>query len=294
MVLCLVCVHARIDLAPNNHQRSIGKVLATITAARCCDRVSFSYRQLRRFTELCEKGFDVDVVILTYHLWPTSHQPGKTEYFCRRTWSDLLITFAVFDTDGKLAARHREVFDANIGNYDYYISQEDDIDITATNFLYFRKWEKILRNHNMVPGFKMFEIPTSVISHTHLRVPVLIRPRAEVWLFQLNGTVFLKQSTYGGFYIVSNQMLSLVSNTSRWKNDKQTHPGEFNPYFQGTWLHKYSNVVIPVSDFDHSLVHHSANKYSNNIATSLLSTHWNVTMAFLSTRTSTWGSYINA
>ena len=256
------------------------------------NRYRYLHDQLRRYTEACELGYDVHVVLSTYAPWNYTGVLDMGAHFCSRTMSTLPVTVrenefeplpnGTFGTLGTLAFKHRLVFLEEQRNYDLFISQEDDVAVEPHHLSYFLRWAAVLEGTDFYPGFSHFELlqwdkqgnrissgSLNTISSSRVAVDRL------TWnhLYRINGinqTYFLSLAAPNCcLYMLTQSMLMKATSRADWLGSLHTHKGEFNPYFgTAVWLTPFYRIVIPVSEVQHSLFHHLPDKYAKNISVS--------------------------
>ena len=229
-------------------------------------------RQLYSYVHICEAGYEVHVVLVTHTSWfdrfKLLYVPSMFE--CARTRSDLAIAVSKWQEDGKLAARHRSIFDKLINNYDLYASHEDDILLQAWHVSYFDKWSAHFGSESRLhPGFLMYEIRnrnlTSNRKPTSKYTPHVISTHSSIILHlfqQDNQMLIIQDMAWAPMYMLTNKLLNMFVLKEWWSSDINATFQEFNPYFQQLWLAPHKRLVIPVNDYPSSLIHHTSNKYA--------------------------------
>ena len=88
-------------------------------------------------------------------------------FYCDRLNRMLPIVVQWFESDGRLAAKHRIVFNELVHRYDFYLSAEDDMIIKLQHLHYYAKWSSKLAGSNFYPGFST----TELLSLIHISEP---------------------------------------------------------------------------------------------------------------------------
>lgn len=260
------------DLPPTKQTRN--RVLATITTASRI-RESTLTRQLDAYVAMCEAGYEVHVVLVTYVSWlnNTAGVYDKSRYLCARLSSDLPVVTWVDDDVASvhLASQHRKVFAQLQDRYDYFISQEDDMLLQLKHMLYFQKWITVFAGTNLYPGFAVMEVPTSLHSVDDLYhyAPMTWNPFVggyvrQLHVVRLGGTLAVMHTkAWVPLYILTRPMLQAAMARPAWHLDEHKPWKEYNTHFQHLWLTRYYRVVVPVEDMMTSFIHHTPNRYVN-------------------------------
>ena len=226
---------------------------------------------------MCEAGFEVHVVLVTYDVKnATLSVPAPTMLYCSRLANTLPIAVARFPleklpgkaygTGGTLAAKHRLVFKELLDvGYDLFLSQEDDVIVRPQALRYFTKWAPQTLQTNWYPAFFMFELltqhrsraqlashPSSIIFE-NLHRAVLRRVRGKTWIVRVMGS-----RQY--MYVLTKEMLLQFNST--WF----THlidSGEFNPHYTQHWLKEHYHFGVPLEDMPSSYLQNAPNNYIN-------------------------------
>lgn len=238
---------------------------------------------LGNFVATCEAGMNVNVVLVNYENFdktPLSFKPGRisNELFCHRKHRYLNITTSfypnrrlpphAFGTAGDLQIRHREIFLRERENYDYFLSQEDDVSVSQRTIRYFAEHmsqfeeKSFNRLGNFFPSFYSYERLNQVnFLDWRLRAGKII---------QISGQYFFEHSILdtpasgARAYMVSRKILDTLPNildVSRWLDPTEVK-GEFNPLVgSALFLTEAYRVVIPLEDWREAAVHHLPNKY---------------------------------
>ena len=242
------------------------------------DRQLILVRQLDLYVQMCEEGFEVHVILVTYQQNFTENYFGfnsKTRYLCHRLQRILPIIPWIFNhpLDYLLTAYHRRLFLNFRTDYDWFISQEDDMVVNQLCFAYFRKWSKRFDGSKFYPGFMVTEVPTNIynMSELHVNAPMLWLPftggyQRHLNVFERNGSLLVAHwKAWVPAFMLSQTMLEACSEDPAWRDnlDELVHWREPNAHFQHMWLPRNYSVVIPIEDLQSSWMHHSPNKYSN-------------------------------
>jgi hypothetical protein len=183
-----------------------------------------------------------------------------------------------FGTGGTLQFQHRKLFRKYLDLFDLFISQEDDAHIQLHHVLYFLKWTSILKDTSMYPGFGSFErLPCLQSSCKKFRSYLdhlsgeqnksqnFIDYRSKSFTaFVYKNEIFLRfeEAFMGRMYMIDSNMLQIVLNSNdRWDTEINS-VGEFNPFYGSTmWMEHINKIVVPLTEYFRSLVHHVPNKY---------------------------------
>ena len=252
---------------------------------------------LQRYTNLCEFGHSITVVICLYDdegaelFW--SAQIQEMRYYCERIQSNIAVRLEFFQhrklpngaygTKGDLAIRYREIFLRELDNYDTFIVQEDDVIFSENIVAYFYTWLYFLQNHTngkLLPG--LYDTEISDINQEKYVSPRLTNGT----FFKIGGETFFRSGhSIGGRSLILTR--DLIKKNVKRRLDEWTNParvrGEFNPtvstFFwmenvQGTSPKRLVNrlinpkniFVFPVSNssWKNAEVHHLPNKYLNH------------------------------
>lgn len=264
-----------LDLPPL--QQTEKRILVAITVADT-GRPLVLINQLVRYSTACELGYEIHIVLVTYTSWlnNTAGVYERGRYTCSRLAINLpIVVFIDPVQDTKLAATHRTVFYELRNQYDYYISQEDDIGISYEHIAYFDKWSTYFDKSKRVPGFILYEIPTRYYNLTSLyqHTPIIWKAftSEEEKEFQIihdpttNQPFMMVKYPWVPAYMLSRNKLNKVVHHKAWFEDKNKPWDEFNTHFQHLWLTRYYKLLIPIGeDMQFSFLHHVVDKYVQN------------------------------
>ena len=110
------------------------KVLTTLLAFNSINN-QYLFRVLENYKLLCELGFAVTAIIHTADVWTDSElHTLQQNYICQNSF---IINIEVYDKDTKLslANQHRYNMIKEQDNYDLFIYQEDDMNLTHYHIL---------------------------------------------------------------------------------------------------------------------------------------------------------------
>lgn len=158
-------------------------VLAVITSAFDI-RPPILTKQLNSYLNMCELGYEVHIVLVTYASWLNNHSGiyMKMRYFCTRLLADMPIVIQKYpkSINHRLSSKHRFLFLELMQkhNYAYYINQEDDMEVRPHHLNYFAKWSQIFQGTDYYPGFAITESPITLLNVTdyYQSVPLLWMP----------------------------------------------------------------------------------------------------------------------
>jgi hypothetical protein len=251
---------------PNPTQTS-HRLLVSVTAAH---RYNFLLKQLNQYAELCELGYEVHVTVFTTPKLSMLAKPGSiaTHYTCMRLQADVPYQLYVFDPSaaGYLTSFHRILWDKLSSRYDFFQYQEDDVLIKPSNVLYLAKWHQRLEDTVYHPTLKWYEVPVQRLSNSTLvsRTPMFITTCCQTTdLVVHNGdTLVVFGISYVGSYFLSQKRLQKILKDRKWIDDIAVKYSMYNEHFGHFWLPAWGYTsVVPVSDFNNSLVHHQTNRY---------------------------------
>lgn len=226
---------------------------------------------LSNLAEVCELGFGVRVVLVSYEeLKPASIKPVSSRFrTCKRDRKALShevqffpkrnLSKAAFGTSGDLAIRHREIFLKERGNFDYFLVQEDDVSYTSKNIQYF------------IDSLNFTETLSPSLYPTYFDYEIFggekfagYRMRAG-YIFTVKKRLFFASAhdAAGRGYMLSSSDVFSFENDTAWL-DSSNVVGEFNPKVaSGMALQNFKRLVIPLDTWQHGGVHHLPNKYIN-------------------------------
>ena len=228
---------------------------------------------LESYTNMCEAGYEVHVVLVTYDAANKTLILPRHKFFCDRLATTLPIAIARFEhhplpngtfgTGGTLASMHRRVFEERISaGYDVFVAQEDDYMIKAHHVSHFLQWWPRMHDARLYPGFLDFEVWRG-----DDRFLLSSRPSTRVsWrmsqfdvVAHASNLYLIPGATGQRGYILTSDMLATVME-SDWVHKSPTG-GEYNPYFNSDWLSEFYTVAYPMTDLWASCVHHASDKY---------------------------------
>ena len=259
-----------------HEETSRRRVLATVTGGwakgqyRSDSNLFYADRVLRNYARACDAGYDVDVILVSYHGFEnwTDYMHPLGEYYCHRIGRPISVHAEFFDwrpipshthgIGGDLITRHREIFARERDSYDIFVSQEDDISIGPDQIDYFVEWSKKFEGTDFYPGFLNMEILDGV-QYLDWRIK-----NADI--FELDGELMATTNhihTDGRSYMLTKKELALFSrNDAFWTGSINDTHGEFQPSFATPrWMHPFRKIVHPLVDFERSMTHHMSNKY---------------------------------
>mmetsp|Transcript_2410 Transcript_2410/g.7934 ORF Transcript_2410/g.7934 Transcript_2410/m.7934 type:complete len:751 (-) Transcript_2410:313-2565(-) len=254
----------------SNAPFSNNSILAVVTLG-LAKKYNFQFLSLilENYAHLCEIGFVVRVVLVTY----VESEPQSIYYLqklqptCYSSKIEISIESfplrplpkTAFGTRGDLAIRHRDVFVREQDNYGYYLVQEDDVLYSAEVILYFIKYSHLFAkiSTQLYPGFVDYEVMKGIrYADWRLNKGAIKRCGGELCFVS-------KFSAGGRGYILSQQQLKVklngLPNASAWL-DPMLVKGEFNPTVASVRSSKFA-VVYPLNDWDSGAIHHMSNKY---------------------------------
>ena len=238
------------------------------------EKLDLLHTILESYTNMCEAGYEVHVVLVTYDAANKTLTLPRHKFFCDRLATTLPIAIARFEhhplpngtfgTGGTLASMHRRVFEERMSaGYDMYVAQEDDYMIKAHHVSHFLKWWPRMHGTHMYPGFLDYEV-----SRGDDRFVLSSRPSTRVsWrmnefdvLAHASNLYLLPGGGTGqrGYILTSNMLATLME--SDWVH-KSPAGGEYNPYFNSDWLSEVYQMAYPMTDLWASCVHHASDKY---------------------------------
>jgi hypothetical protein len=238
------------------------------------EQTDYLHAVLDNFTNMCESGYEVHVVLVTYSVANASLTVPRHKFWCDRLATALPIAVARFDheplpdgtfgTGGTLASKHRAVFVDKVGaGYDLFISQEDDIMVKTHHANYFASWAHRLQGTNMYPGLIDYEVwrgdnRTTLSS----RPSAMVDWRTKTMEVEDHGDFVVALPTVLGHsqraYMLTQDMLANMPQD--WVSAAPLK-GEYNPYFNTEWLFEHFKVVLPVSHIWEAGIRHASDKY---------------------------------
>eukprot|EP00887_Chlorella_sp_A99_P003355 scaffold26.g3355.t1 len=265
---------------------------------RSPQRYALLRRALLSYTDACEAGLDVDVVLITYEGWNTTLQAGAwdpTHLWCERTMAQLNVSVVLFQheklppgtfgTAGTLAFQHRRLFLAARDAYDLFVVQEDDMAIRPHHLLYYLRWSERFLGTDFVPSFVQFEVPppSAAAAETGGRAAAQGAEEAQPWrrdsssmrleafiksltLLRWRGRPYLARLHNCCFHMLTRaQLAAATANASAWLGYLHEIKGEFNPQITtAAWLEPRARFLLPLEDLHLALVHHGTNRYSTS------------------------------
>lgn len=253
------------------------------------------HRILNNYVHVCEAGFEVHVVLVTYTQRSDNNMsiplPPLTDIYCDRLGTSLPIAIKRFDwqslpagafgTAGALAHRHRQVFaDLSSRGYDCFIQQEDDHMVKTHQIRYFMKWARQSWATKAYPTFMrhevfshldrraMSEYPSTMV-HSSTRLDFsLQRFQGATWLQELyiGGVMHMMSSSMLRHYLRQDYNTSTLGDYPHRKNPNATY--EFNPYFnRGFLMDTFQFIGIPIQDLWRALLQHATTRYTNQAFT---------------------------
>ena len=228
---------------------------------------------LESYTNMCEAGYEVHVVLVTYDAANKTLTLPRHKFFCDRLATTLPIAIARFEhhplpngtfgTGDTLASMHRRVFEERMSaGYDVFVAQEDDYLIKAHHVSHFLEWWPKMHDAHLYPGFLDYEVwrgdDRLVLSS---RPSTRVSWRMNQFEVAAHGSdLYMVPEGYGQRgYILTSDMLSTVME-SDWVHKSPTG-GEYNPYFNSEWLSELYTVAYPVTDLWAGCVHHASDRY---------------------------------
>eukprot|EP00887_Chlorella_sp_A99_P005843 scaffold1.g5843.t1 len=274
------------------------RVLAVIVYGWIAEvsRLEFVYRQLGYYVQACERGMDVRVVIIAYDTWNYTRALNLSPFYCSRTMTTLPVSVerfpltplpnGTFGTAGTLAAQQRVVFAREAGNFDVYVSQEDDIMIPPQALFYFIRWSAFFgglsgpsppnASEPFYPALADFELATydhrgpageaaevaamRAVTAAHFRTSWRYK---RFYIFRLRGVDFTTGVGSLGSHMMTSGQLARAVNSSAYLGliNSTGLRGEFNPIFSALPAFRWLALVVPVMDLHAALVHHATNRY---------------------------------
>lgn len=245
----------------------------------CSIREPTLLKQLQSYVDICNSGWEVHVIVYTgvkvweapelQYIWTSSM------LYCARVSRMLPVVVKYVKGCIRLAAKHRVEFNDLINNYDYFLSQEDDMAIKLQHIHYYVKWSSILDGTDYYPGFATAELPTKI---TAKEFSVNHRDNHLIWrsftssydqdhkyfqVIMINGSAYLYYcKDWAPAYIISQKLLQYHASKPYWLGDEhQKFKNEYNPHFQHLWLAWHYKLVVPLHDYWFSWIHHTPDKY---------------------------------
>ena len=236
-------------------------ILAAVTTESVVGQhLKYLDKILDNFAEVCEHGYVVRVVLISYEDLRPKLLEGVSSRLrtCKRHpaalshsvkfYSRRKLPKNAFGTAGDLAIRHREYFLQQRVNFDYFLVQEDDVSYSCKNIEYFVDTLKITEalSYSMYPTFFYYEIFGGEKFASY-------RMRSG-YIFTVNDMLFFASGhdAAGRGYMLTSMDLRHLANETSWidPNDVQ---GEFNPTVaSGMALQKSKRLVIPVRSWESS------------------------------------------
>ena len=260
-----------------NQIDNLASVLAVVSGGWALEywrdeaHILYLYQILYSYVSMCECGFKVHVVLVTYR---NSTFDSWTKYIrqkdfeCQRAPDGFSITAEFIDqkplpskafgTSGALQAYHREIFERESGNYDYFIGQEDDVQIGCAHLKYHIDSSEALKGTHLRPGFAFLER-----SETTWYVDWRLNAG---WIFMSNEEPYfgaaLVISPGCCMYILSRSDVAALKASNELVPDFSQIEGEFNPQVHGysSLVGKFQ-VVFPLKELERFAFHHLPNKY---------------------------------
>lgn len=244
---------------------------------------------LQGYRHICESGFEVHVVLLTYDApWAKGVTvPSASDLMCERLGAAVPVALlrhkneplppGAFGTGGTLASKHRRLFSERLAaGYDLFLVHEDDIIVKPHHIGYFAHWAHgPARDPAFHPGFVLFEVLNKQLN----RAPLSSRP--SLMLFSGGKSFLLTRDREGHswyrdkwhgtpmFMLTQAQVVNLTA--QGWElpeNSVATNTSgvnvthwEYNVWFNTWWLRENLFVGVPVRDLGRALLHHATNKY---------------------------------
>ena len=237
------------------------------------EKLELLHTILESYTSMCEAGYEVHVVLVTYSDANETLTMPRHRFYCDRLGTVLPIAIARFElqplpngtfgTGGTLASMHRRVFAERMSaGYDVFVAQEDDYMIKAHHVSHFLQWWPRMHDARLYPGFLDFEVWRG-----DDRFLLSSRPSTRVsWrmsqfdvVAHASNLYLIPGATGQRGYILTSDMLATVME-SDWVHKSPTG-GEYNPYFNSDWLSEFYTVAFPMIDLWASCVHHASDKY---------------------------------
>ena len=274
ILLCLDNLNIELKQAVRKSSlpQKYSSILATVTTESFVGQhLKYLDKILDNFAEVCEHGYVVRVVLISYEdlrpkllegvssrLRTCKRHPAALSHIVK-FYSRRKLPKNAFGTAGDLAIRHREYFLQQLVNFDYFLVQEDDVSYSCKNIEYFVDTLKITEalSYSMHPTFFDYEIFGGEKFASY-------RMRSG-YIFTMNDMLFFASGhdAAGRGYMLTSMDLRHFANETSWidPNDVQ---GEFNPTVaSGMTLQKSKRLVIPVRTWKNSGIHHMPNKYIN-------------------------------
>lgn len=237
-------------------------------------------RIIGNYVAVCESGFDVTVILITYDRMPDgdalprSWLPDWTDpkYVCHRLGRSVPVTIELFPfrplpegthgTAGDLAIRHREIFYREQTNFDVFLLQEDDIGFDVNTLNYFVHFCSLFQKNSGTfhPGLFGYEFYKG-----EKYVDVTLSSGS---VFLINGEPYFKPekvNSGGRGYILFREDLLKVCNEKSW-SDSSAVSGEFNiEVAMDVWIEKSNtlgkSLVFPLYNWQSAGIYHFPQKY---------------------------------
>ena len=223
------------------------KLLVAITAHSLREQILVV--QLQNYVNICNAGWEVHIVIVTCQkIWDIPQYQyiwQSSMFYCDRLTRMLPIVVQWFESDGRLAAKHRIVFKELVNRYDFYLSAEDDMIMKLQHLHYYAKWSSKLKGSNFYPGLNTVELPISMTrrpySINHKDNPFIWRSFTANYdqgqkyfqIIKINDTAYIYYcKDWAPAYIITQELLLFHSSQPTWLADEFKKFNEYNTHFQ--------------------------------------------------------------
>jgi hypothetical protein len=243
-------------------------------------RAGYLEQVLQSYVSICEAGFNVNVILITYDRMPDNDKmpsnwlPDMTQskYFCHRLGRPLSVNLELFpfrpipktayNTDGDLAIRPREIFCREKKKFDVFLVQEEDVGYDLNTLNYFLNFNGILKKESgkYHPGLFAVEY-----FQGEKYVDVILNAGN---IFLLHGKPYFKGGKNGGRgYILYREDLLKMCNHKTWR-DSSVVQGEFNvEVAMDGWIENddtlAKSIIFSLDKWQSAGIPHFPGKYIN-------------------------------
>jgi len=268
---------ANIDLPPPI--QTARRMLVMINAYHFNASDSHVPNSLETFTNLCEQGEEVHVVLHTTSPALAPYVLASTQrFFCQRLGSSLPIIVYQYDPDVKLriAGVHRELVAAKVDVYDWFMYAEDDLALRAHNIDYLKHWTPKLAGKGMLPHLMRYEVASlrgvaaaETNGHRAPRQDAMLLdeypfPVRLTSMHRRQVTLMQVSNPYMAMWLLPRDLLRPFVARPSWLDEVRRHADRnLRVHFATFWLLPHFKFVVPLHQFRDALVHHVSTHYSD-------------------------------